>query len=201
MDRLRGWLKEGHGRKLKRLHAWNAWTVLLLAVSGILLSLEAIRGPLGIVRVWLKQAHILLGLLSVVLLALYVPLIAKHLRQLKGRSPQQWNLGIVLLMLAGWSVSGLLLWQLRHLPPEWSSAALFTHDLFTWVGVPYALYHSVSRSRWLKREEARERQAQAAGRRSRLLEAAAAAGSLRRRQRCPGSRGRATGSAAAPSCG
>ena len=28
--------------------------------------------------------------------------------------------------------------------------ALILHDLFTWVGVPYALFHSITRSRWLK---------------------------------------------------
>ncbi|WP_135552565.1 molybdopterin-dependent oxidoreductase [Paenibacillus cymbidii] len=161
MARVREWLKLPYGRKLKKLHAWNAWIVLLLAVSGIVLYAPFMRGVLQEGRVWLKQVHIYLGIASIVVLLLYVPLIAKHLKQLVGKRAQQWNLGIVLIILLGWSLSGLVLWQFRHLPTHWANAALFFHDLFTWVGVPYAVYHSISRSRWIKQDEAREKQAAA----------------------------------------
>lgn len=43
------------------------------------------------------------------------------------------------------------LWQFRNLPPRWSSVALTFHDLFSYIGIPYALYHSLSRSRWVKK--------------------------------------------------
>ncbi|TBL67909.1 molybdopterin-dependent oxidoreductase [Paenibacillus thalictri] len=156
----RGWLKQTFGKKLLKLHAWNAWLVLLLAVSGIILWVPSIRGDLGAFRVMLKWLHIVLGLVSIGAIALYIPLIAKHWRQIKSRLIQRWNLVIVLIMLAGWSLTGLVLWQFRSLPPSWSNVALTWHDLFTWVGIPYAAYHSISRSRWVKEarlQELRER--------------------------------------------
>ncbi|SFM14673.1 Oxidoreductase molybdopterin binding domain-containing protein [Paenibacillus sp. 1_12] len=180
MDRWRDWLKESYGKKLSKLHAWNAWVVLLLAVTGVVLFVPSIRGDLGALRVVLKQVHIVLGIASIVLIALYVPLIAKHWKQLKTRLKQRWNLAIVLFLLIGWGITGLVLWQFHNLPPIWSNVSLVLHDLFTWVGIPYALYHSISRSRWLKTMRSEElkaaRQLQA-DKRTAVSVAAAQAGS------------------------
>lgn len=147
----KGWFQEPFGKRLRKLHAWNAWTLLALAVTGIALYVPVLRRVLGEGRVWLKQLHIGIGILSVVLLLLYVPHIAKHWRQLRDKLSQRGNLLLVLALVAGWSISGIVLWQFRQLPPVWSGIALFWHDALTWVGVPYAVYHSVSRSRWVKR--------------------------------------------------
>ncbi|RAV14844.1 molybdopterin-dependent oxidoreductase [Paenibacillus contaminans] len=166
MERFREWLKQPYGQKLKALHAWNGWLVLVLAVTGIMIYIPSIRGELGALRVLLKQLHIVLGIGSIAVVAMYLPLIAKHLRQLKGKTAQIGNLWVVLLLLAGWSVSGIILWQFRSLPPAWSNTALVIHDLFTWIGIPYAAYHSISRSRYLKRIEREEKRAEAAKRRS-----------------------------------
>jgi sulfoxide reductase catalytic subunit YedY len=154
MSRFRNWLKLPYGQKLKKLHAWNAWLVLLLAVTGIILYIPSMRGAIAFFRVGLKEFHIILGFVSIAILLLYLPLIAKHLKQLWGKRNQQFNLWFVLFLLVGWSVSGIILWQYRNLPSEWSSAALFWHDLLTWVGIPYAFYHSISRSRWVKKRKA-----------------------------------------------
>ncbi|MCU6790683.1 molybdopterin-dependent oxidoreductase [Paenibacillus sp. WQ 127069] len=159
MDKWRDWLKESYGKKLSRLHAWNAWVVLLLAVTGVVLYVPTIRGDLGALRVVLKQAHIVLGIASIVLIALYLPLIPKHWKQLKTRLKQRWNLVVVLFLLIGWGITGLILWQFHNLPPVWSNVSLVLHDLFTWVGIPYALYHSISRSRWLKTMRSEEQKA------------------------------------------
>lgn len=145
-----------YGKKLKQLHSWNAWLIVILAVTGVLLFLPPVR-ELGEGRLWLKQAHLWIGFLSIVIVVLYLPMLAKHWRQLRSKPAQRWNLGWVLFLLAGWSVSGLLLWQLRAISPAWGNAALLLHDLFTWVGVPYAVYHSVSRSRWVKASKRAQR--------------------------------------------
>jgi DMSO/TMAO reductase YedYZ molybdopterin-dependent catalytic subunit len=157
MQRQRGWPDRPFGQKLKKLHHWNAWIVLFLAVSGIALSIGAIRGDLGAVRVWLKQAHVYIGLASIALPALYAPLFLRHWRQLRKRPKQRANLLAVLLLVTGWLLSGAVLWQLRHVPPGWASAALFVHDLFSWVGIPYAVCHSVIRGFRLREEKRRER--------------------------------------------
>lgn len=159
MDAWRSWLKESFGKTLKRLHAWNAWLVALLAVTGVVLYIPGIRGDLGAFRVFLKQAHSILGIISILVIAYYIRYIPKHWRQIQQKIHQRWNLVIVLLLLAGWSVSGVILWQFRSFTPIWSNTALVLHDVFTWIGIPYAVYHSISRSRWLKamkRREARE---------------------------------------------
>ncbi|MDQ1911887.1 molybdopterin-dependent oxidoreductase [Paenibacillus sp. GD4] len=139
-----------YGKRLKKLHAWNAWLLVLLAVTGVLLLVPALRGTMGAGRVWLKYAHIGLGAASLLVLAAYAPLLPKHWRQLRARAGQRWNLGVVLGLLAGWGVTGLVLWQYNALPPVWANRALWLHDAFTWVGVPYAAYHAFSRSRWVK---------------------------------------------------
>ncbi len=151
------WLSaKAFGKKLRRLHAWNAWLVLMLAASGVILFLPLRQ--LGAGRVMMRYAHVYLGLISLLIIVLYLPLIVKHWRQLRKRPGQRINLIVVLGILTGWIVSGVLLWQFRLLPDRWSGTALFFHDLFTWVGVPYAVYHSISRSRWVKKSQVMVRQ-------------------------------------------
>ncbi|MBB6733030.1 molybdopterin-dependent oxidoreductase [Cohnella zeiphila] len=152
---MSGRKKPGFGKQLADLHRWNAWLVVFLALSGLLLSWGAARGWLGGGRVWLKQLHIYIGLITAIFLALYGPLMRKHLKQLRQRPRQRGNLGFVLLLLIGWLLSGIVLWQFRHLPPRWASNALLVHDLLTWAGLPYIAYHSLVRLRWMRRPERR----------------------------------------------
>ncbi|UFJ39873.1 molybdopterin-dependent oxidoreductase [Brevibacillus humidisoli] len=139
-------------KKLKTLHYWNAWTILLLAVTGILLYLPSLRGSTALVRVSLKQLHIGLGIVSLLLLLAYLPLFWKHVKQIAGSLNQVINLAAVLLFVLGWGISGIVLWQIEWFPGA-NAAALIWHDVLTWIGVPWAVYHSISRSRWVKRAD------------------------------------------------
>jgi hypothetical protein len=152
---MSGRKKPGFGKQLADLHRWNAWLVVFLAVSGLVLSWGAARGWLGEGRVWIKQLHIYVGLVTAVFLVWYGPLMRKHLKQLRNRPRQRGNLSFVLLLLVGWLLSGIVLWQFRHLPPRWANTALVVHDLLTWVGLPYLAYHSLVRLRWLRKPERR----------------------------------------------
>lgn len=147
--------RAGFGKQLAELHRWNAWLVVALAVSGLILSWGAARGWLGEGRVWIKQLHIYIGLITGIVLVLYAPLLKRHLKQLRGRPGQRGNLAFVVFLLLGWLASGIVLWQLRHLPPRWATNALVVHDLLTWVGLPYAAYHSITRMRWAKKPQRR----------------------------------------------
>ncbi|MFC5403542.1 molybdopterin-dependent oxidoreductase [Cohnella soli] len=143
--------KPSVGKQLAELHRWNGWIVLLLAVTGLLLAWEEVRGWLnGYFRNPVKQLHIVLGVMSAILIALYVPLVRKHLKQIRNRPRQKGNLGFVMALLVGWLLSGIVLWQIRRFPPGWANAALVMHDLLTYIGVPYIVYHSVARLRWMK---------------------------------------------------
>ncbi|HZG88501.1 molybdopterin-dependent oxidoreductase [Paenibacillus sp.] len=153
------------GRKLKTIHAWNAWLLLGLAVSGIVLYLPALRGATAPVRVALKEGHIWAGLVSIALVLLYLPFLPKHAKRLRGKPAQTANLAIVLLLLLGWSASGVILWLERSMPPGATSFALRMHDWLTWIGVPYAIFHAVTRSRWVReRAAARSKEEEAAER-------------------------------------
>ncbi|CAM2941019.1 molybdopterin-dependent oxidoreductase [Paenibacillus sediminis] len=143
-------IRKGYGKKLAQIHAWNGWMVLFLALSGLILLSGFWRQILGEVRVWLKWLHIGVGIALIVPVLYYLLLASKHWRQLKGKPWQQTNVIIVLALLLGWFVSGVLLWQFKAVGPAWSNSALVIHDLLTWIGLPYIIYHSITRTRWLK---------------------------------------------------
>nr|WP_144266580.1 molybdopterin-dependent oxidoreductase [Paenibacillus curdlanolyticus] len=146
LDRLR----KGYGRKLASLHAWNGWIIAALAVTGLVLLGGFWRGVLGEGRVWIKWIHIVVGLGSLLPVLFYLLLATKHWKQLKGRPWQRANVLAVLALLLGWLGSGILLWQFKAVGPAWSNPALVVHDLFTWIGLPLIIYHSITRTQWLK---------------------------------------------------
>ncbi|SEB28304.1 molybdopterin-dependent oxidoreductase [Paenibacillus sp. 276b] len=150
---MKQWLKnirKGYGKKLVSIHAWNAWIVVILAVSGLMLVGGFWRELLGIGRVWLKWLHIVVGLAMLAPVVYYLLLAGKHWKQLRNRPWQRANTIVVLALLVGWLLSGIVLWQFKLAGPRWSNAALLVHDLLTWVGLPYIIYHSITRTRWLK---------------------------------------------------
>ncbi|WP_019915152.1 molybdopterin-dependent oxidoreductase [Paenibacillus sp. HW567] len=148
-------LRKGYGKKLVSIHMWNAWLVLFLAVSGLLLVGGFWRELLGEGRVWLKWGHIAFGLMLLVPVIYYLLLAAKHWRRLKGKNAQKANVIFVLALLIGWIISGVVLWQFRLAGPRAANAALFVHDLLTWIGLPVIIYHSITRVKWLKEPKKR----------------------------------------------
>ncbi|WP_336782083.1 molybdopterin-dependent oxidoreductase [Paenibacillus illinoisensis] len=143
-------LRKGYGKKLVSLHFWNAWIVVILAVTGLMLVGGFWRELLGIGRVWLKWLHIIVGLAMLAPVVYYLILASKHWKQLRNKPWQKVNTIIVLVLLVGWLISGIVLWQFKLAGPKWSNAALLTHDLLTWLGLPYIIYHSITRTKWLK---------------------------------------------------
>ncbi|WP_276353447.1 molybdopterin-dependent oxidoreductase [Cohnella caldifontis] len=146
--------KPGFGKQLAELHRWNAWVTAALSASGLLLAWGLVR-EWGEIRIWIRQLHTAVGLLSGVLILSYVPLARRHLKQIRQRTRQKGNLAFVLVLLIGWLASGIVLWQLRHFPPRWGNNARLIHQLLTYVGLPYILYHSVTRLKWMKQPERR----------------------------------------------
>lgn len=148
-------LRKGYGKKLISLHAWNGWIIVILALTGLMLLGGFWRGFLGEGRVWLKWLHIVVGIASLLPVVYYLFLAAKHWKQIKEKPWQKFNVIVVLALLAGWFLSGVLLWQFRLVGPEISNAALLVHDLLTWIGLPYIIYHSITRTKWLKQPHRR----------------------------------------------
>ncbi len=123
---------------------------MILAISGLMLVGGFWREILGIGRVWLKWLHIIVGLAMLAPVVYYLILAGKHWKQLRNRPWQRVNTIFVLALLVGWLLSGIVLWQFKLAGPRWSNAALLIHDLLTWVGLPYIIYHSITRTKWLK---------------------------------------------------
>jgi DMSO/TMAO reductase YedYZ molybdopterin-dependent catalytic subunit len=150
MGKMLASLRKGFGKKLVSLHTWNGWIVVLLALTGLILVGGFWRGILGEGRVWIKWLHIVVGIASILPVIYYLLLAGKHWKQLKDKPAQRANVIVVLALLLGWFLSGVLLWQFRAVGPRVSNVALVVHDLLTWVGLPYIIYHSLTRVRWLK---------------------------------------------------
>lgn len=123
---------------------------MILAITGLMLVGGFWREILGIGRVWLKWLHIIVGLAMLAPVVYYLILAGKHWKQLRNRPWQKVNTIFVLALLVGWLLSGIVLWQFKLAGPRWSNAALLIHDLLTWVGLPYIIYHSITRTKWLK---------------------------------------------------
>ncbi|TGB01943.1 molybdopterin-dependent oxidoreductase [Halobacillus salinus] len=143
------------GQKLKQLHHWNALLFTFLAFTGLILVSSEFRQWLPQVRIWVRDSHIWIGFISLLPLLFYGPKLVKHLKTLRKRRNNRVNLYVVLFVLVALIASGLLLTFQRSLNPALSSFALITHDIMTWFGVPYLLYHSITRSRWFKAIEKR----------------------------------------------
>ncbi|MGG0716402.1 molybdopterin-dependent oxidoreductase [Robertmurraya massiliosenegalensis] len=77
----------------------------------------------------------------------------KHLKTLRNKQNKRINLGIVIATLLILIISGVLLTFHRMVPPVVSTWSLIIHDVATWVGLPYIIYHSVTRSKWFKKLE------------------------------------------------
>ena len=143
-------IRKGYGKKLVSIHAWNGWLVLFLALSGLILLGGFWRELLGEGRVWLKWAHIAFGLVLLIPVIYYLLLAAKHWKRIKGKTSQKVNVIFVLTLLIGWILSGIVLWQFRLAGPRAANVALLIHDLLTWIGLPVIIYHSITRTKWLK---------------------------------------------------
>lgn len=150
MKKALAYIRKGYGKKLVSIHLWNAWLVLFLSLSGLLLVGGFWRELLGAGRVWLKWAHIAFGLALLLPVIYYLLLAAKHWKRLHGKKGQKANVLFVLALLIGWIGSGLILWQFRLAGPRAANSALFLHDLLTWIGLPVMIYHSITRVKWLK---------------------------------------------------
>lgn len=132
-------------KRLNSLHFWNALLVALLAVSGLVLFSKYWKAVLGDARAWIKWLHIIAGLASGILIFSNLRFIASLWKHLNGKFWQLLNVIAVLLLLSGWLISGVLLWQYHAAGPSVTNAALLVHDLTTWIGLPIIIYHSLNR--------------------------------------------------------
>ncbi|WP_058306139.1 molybdopterin-dependent oxidoreductase [Gracilibacillus massiliensis] len=137
-------------KKLKRLHHSNAILFLLLSITGLILVSASFRSTFPATRVWIKDLHIWIGLISILPLLFYLPKITKHLTTLRKRKDHRINLYLVLGILIVLIVSGVILSFPEAVTPVISSNALLIHDVATWIGIPYVIYHSITRSQWFK---------------------------------------------------
>lgn len=102
------------------------------------------------IRVLIKDIHIWVGVILCLPFLFYLPKMRKHLKTLQKKKNNRLNLYFIFTILTLLIVSGFLLTYHRLFPPVVSTISLFIHDLTTWIGVPYAIYHSLTRSSWFQ---------------------------------------------------
>lgn len=102
-----------------------------------------------------KDLHIWIGFISCLPLMFYFPKMKKHIQTLSKKKNNRFNLRLLITILFVLITSGLLLTFHRQTPPIVSSWALIIHDFATWIGLPYVIYHSTTRSKWFKNLEKR----------------------------------------------
>nr|WP_255639682.1 molybdopterin-dependent oxidoreductase [Aquibacillus saliphilus] len=138
------------GKKLIRLHHSNALLFYVLSVSGLILISGYFRTYFPSTRVLIKDIHIWTGFLSILPIVFYLPKIQKHLLTLRKRKTHRINVYFILAILISLIISGIILTFQQQIPPKINSFALFIHDIATWIGLPYVIFHSVTRSNWVK---------------------------------------------------
>ncbi|UFT98191.1 molybdopterin-dependent oxidoreductase [Radiobacillus kanasensis] len=139
------------GLRLTRLHHANAFLFLLLSVTGLLLFSTFYRSQFPSSRVWIKDIHIWIGIISILPLMFYAPKMSKHFLTLRKKPNHRINLFFIMVLLITLILSGLVLTFHRYFPSFFNTTALFIHGVTTWIGVPYAIYHSLTRSQWFNR--------------------------------------------------
>ena len=132
-------------RRLMLLHRYNAYVLSFLVLSGLVLFTPGFRGVLAPVRIPLKNLHIAGGLLQVGLLLAYIPLLGGHWLRLVRRHGQRLNVVLLIILATGWLASGVVIWLHRWLPESWAATALAVHDWFTWIAIPWAGVHAITR--------------------------------------------------------
>lgn len=143
------------GKKLIQLHYYNAIFFFVLSLTGLLLFSSTFRSTFPSIRVLVKDLHIWIGVISCLPLLFYLPKVKKHVKTLSRKKNNRINLKLVISILIVLIISGFLLTFHRQTPPIVSSWALIIHDLATWGGLPYVIYHSITRSKWFKNAENR----------------------------------------------
>ncbi|MRH42105.1 molybdopterin-dependent oxidoreductase [Aquibacillus halophilus] len=137
-------------KRLARLHHTNALLFYILSITGLVLISTVFRSSFPSTRVLIKDIHIWIGFLSILPIFFYLPKMKKHLLTLKKRKKHRINLYGILAIISILIISGIILTFQRQFPPQINSYALLIHDLATWIGLPYVIYHSITRSQWFK---------------------------------------------------
>jgi len=131
--------------RLARIHRYNALGVGIVLLTGLLLFAEPLRGVLAPVRVPMKQVHIWGGLLLAVFAAGSAGAWGAFLLRPALHAGRRTNLILTALWLAGWTVTGLLMWLRGEIPFAWASAATTLHGWLTWTSLPWLLLHTAFR--------------------------------------------------------
>lgn len=141
--------------KLLRLHHTNGILFFILMITGFLLISSFFYTAFPTIRYQLKIFHIWIGLLSIVPLLFYLPKMKDHIKLKQGKGT--FNLYFIIGILAILTLSGLVLTFQKQFPPMIRSVALAMHDITFWIGIPYIVYHALTRSRSFRAMEKRRK--------------------------------------------
>lgn len=125
----------------KLLHHANALVFGVLLVSGFLLHLSILRGPLSAYRLLLIRTHYLAGELFGLLLLVYVVYLLARIGQWRKRTFYRLLVPAALLGLAGLFGSGWILLQKAVWGPTVTTFSFELHRWLAYIAVPAVVFH------------------------------------------------------------
>ena len=125
----------------KLLHHANALVFGVLLVSGFLLHLSILRGPLSAYRLLLIRTHYLAGELFGLLLLVYVLYLLARIGQWRKRTVYRLLVPAALLGLAGLFGSGWILLQKAVWGPTVTTFSFELHRWLAYIAVPAVVFH------------------------------------------------------------
>jgi methionine sulfoxide reductase catalytic subunit len=128
-------------RWLIKIHHLHAVLVSLLLLSGLSLFIQPLRTffnewkiPLVAIHTWIALFYILIVLFSLKGAFTYI---------YKKPTLKKFNVRFILILYFAWSLSGGIMYFQANFPVPVRNVAVTTHDLVTWVAIPWILVHSL----------------------------------------------------------
>ena len=125
----------------KLLHHANAIVFAVLLVSGFLLHLSILRGPLSAYRLMLIRTHYLAGELFGLLLLVYALYLLTRIGQWRTRLVYRLLVPAALLGLAGLFGSGWILLQKATWGPTVTTFSFEAHRWLAYLSIPMVVWH------------------------------------------------------------
>ena len=130
--------------KSSRLHITHSTVTFLLILTGLMLSSQSLRGTLADLRIYLKYAHIICGVIFAITTAAYIVPLTVKWKTFEWRSMQK-AAYIVFAFLAKAAIfTGVLLMFGMDVGAASGISTLNLHKILAMISITVILYHSFS---------------------------------------------------------
>jgi len=127
-----------------RLHVLHAVAMFLLILSGLMLSSQSFRGTLADLRIYLRYAHIIGGIIFAVTTAAYIGPLTVKWKACAGQTMQKAGYIVFVFLAAGAFLTGVFLIFGINIETADGLSTLNWHKGLAIINITAVLYHSLS---------------------------------------------------------